>query len=660
MMRAGAASLALSSLLALVLYAGAGGAHAQLPEPGDELELQGAQATPEEREAWSQIESGRYVNARELGEKVLKQTPSSFLGHMVLGFAQHYAENNLPRALYHLDLALRLYEQRNGDHPGPDAPWRWHAALLRELADVHGDMEHHEDKLKYIALYNDRYDPDMIAERAWPLMKLGRYSEARLAAELGLTTQRSGERVVALNALCAIEFEAGNDGQSYDACKRAIDGNGLGAAAASAVDLTNFAEASRSLFMLDEAERISLAATEAVPSWYGNPWMELAELYVRQGRFGEGVSALKQAPHYRLKRPPHVREADRNEMRRVLASFLLVLAKPAQAFDLTGRAISAPERRAHNSRDPAQDRTVLALLDRRARRMEAELVLERAATGPWYARPAAWAKALWLRALGRRSEALVQRLLSDDARLVGSFRIGTSSAAIMPPWLLGEFVEVLGSGVVDAALAKARAKDQREGAAAYYDAVAAEVALAAGDDEAASKLCDRALTGLGPSEVLLQARVMAASAEAARGLQRPEAARARSAAAFQRDPGVFRRMELPVDVHLAISGGDLAQDVASMLTSSPRFNESAQGLALSVQVDSARAHVCLVGDRGEQLSCADFEAKALKPGEDYAQRTAQETLKQLFAPRVDLSQMDINSLDGQNLSGRDALETAFE
>ena len=27
----------------------------------------------------------------------------------------------------------------------------------------------------------------MVAERAWPLMKLGRYAEARLAAELGLT-----------------------------------------------------------------------------------------------------------------------------------------------------------------------------------------------------------------------------------------------------------------------------------------------------------------------------------------------------------------------------------------------------------------------------------------------------------------------------------------
>jgi hypothetical protein len=651
---------ALAALLGLVCSAAPSVAAAQnLQDPG-ELELQGAQATAEEREAWAQVESGHFIRAREIGQRILAREPNSFMGHMVLGFAQHYAESNLPRALFHLGQALQLYEQRHGRQPGTDAPWRWHAALIREMADVHGDMEHHAEKLAFIARYNELYDPDMVAERAWPLMKLGRYSEARLAAELGLTTERAGERVVALNALCAIEFEAGNDGQSYEACKRAIDGNSLGPGSVSAVDLTNFAEASRSLFMLDESERVSLQATEAVPSWYGNPWMELAELYVRQGRFGEGLSALKQAPRYRLKRPPHVREADRNEMRRVLASFLLVTAKPEDAYELTDRAISAPERRAHNSRDPAQDRTVLALLDRRARRMSAELVLERAATEPWYRRPLAWGKAFWLRVQARRSEALVARLLSDDTRLIGSFRIGTSSAAIMPPWLLGEFSEVLGPGVVQEALAKARQNDRRPGAPAYYDAVAAEVALASGDSARALSLADASIAGLGPSEVLLQARVMAIAAEAARDLDQTAVARARYDAAFQRDPGVFRRLEFPVAVELRAAAGELAEDVASMLLRSVRFAEQDGGLQLTVQADGVAARVCLSGEQAQQIACADFEAKALAAGEDYAGAIARNALKQLFSPRIDLTQMDINSLDGQNLSGRDALETLFE
>jgi tetratricopeptide (TPR) repeat protein len=612
-----------------------------------------------EIEAFTQVEEGKYVRARELAERILAKDKSSFVAHMVLGLAQHYGEDNLPRSLFHLDRALALYEQRFSNRPGPDAPQGWHKVLLRELADVHGDMEHPARRLALIARYNELYDPDMIAERAWSLMKLGRYQEAHLAAELGLSTQRIDERVIALNALCAIEFEAGNDGQSYEACRRAIE-DGYLTGSVSAVDLTNFAEASRSLFKLDEAERVSLEATTARASWYGNPWMDLAELYVRQGRFAEALAALKQVREYRKQRPPHVRDADRNELRRVLASFLLALAKPEQAFEVTGRAIAAPERRAHNSRDPAQDRTVLALLDRRGRRMDAELLLEQAATEPFYRRPLAWARALYLRLQARQSGALVQRLLADDARLVGSFRIGTASAAIMPPWLVGELCEVLGPGVVAQAIARAHSRDHREGAGAYYDAVAAEVAWASDEPAKAGKLADRSLAQLGPSEVLLQARVMAIAADAALARGQMAVARARYDDAFQRDPGIFRRLEIPVAVEIRSSGGGVARDAAEMLERSPRFESRRGGLGLSVRVNGSSADVCLSGVQGAQIACAQVDATRKPKDTNIAAYVAQETLRQLFAPRLDLSQTEINSLDGQNLNSRDALKTLFQ
>lgn len=650
----------LAVVLCVALALPAARTTAQNLQDPDEVELDGAQASNDELEAFREVEQGHYIRARELAQKIVARDKSSFMGQMVLGFAQHYAEDNLPRSLFHLDNALALYEKRYGDHPGQGAPWRWHAALLREIADVHGDMEHHAEKLAYIARYNDLYDPDMVAERAWPLMKLGRNKEARLAADLGLNTGRMAERIIALNALCAIEFEAGNDGASYEACKRAIDDNMANGAAVSAVDLTNFAEASRSMFKLDEAERVSLEATTALPSWFGNPWMELAELYVRQGRFGEALSALKQVPAYRMKRPPHVRDADRNEMRRVLASFLIMLSKPEQAFEVTGRAIAAPERRAHNSRDPGQDRTVLALLDRRARLMSAQLVLERGASEPWYKRPVEWARAWLLGSQAREPAALVQRILSDDKRLVGSFRIGMASAAVMPPWLVGELSDVLGPGVVREAVRRARAKDKRPGAGAYYDAALAEAAWRSGESKRALELARRSIAALGTSEVLLQARVMAIAADAARDLEQAATARGQYDAAFQRDPGVFRRLEMPVGVEIRSSGGDAARDAADMLARSPRFTTMKGGLKLSVRADRAAAHVCLTGEQNQVIACADVDGTKLAKGEDYAAKIAQEAQRQLFSPRVDLTQMDINSLDGQNLAGHDQLQTLFE
>jgi tetratricopeptide (TPR) repeat protein len=648
-----------SVVLALALAGSAPNAFAQNFQDPGEVALEGSQASAAEREAFNQVEEGHYVRARELAERILKKNASSSLAQMVLAFAQHYGEDNLPRALFHLDRALALYERRYGGQPGPDAPWRWHAAILRELAEVHGDMEHHAEKLAYIARYNLLYDPDMVAERAWPLMKLGRHREARLAADLGLQTDRVGQRVIALNALCAIEFEAGNDGQSYDACRRAIE-DGYQNGGVSAVDLTNFAEASRSLFKLDEAERISLEATTAAASWYGNPWMDLAELYVRQGRFGETLSALKQVPEYRMKRPPHARDADRNEMRRALASFLLMLSKPEQAYEVTGRALAAPERRAHNSRDPAQDRIVLALLDRRARRVQAELVLERGATEPWYKRPLEWGRALALRFAGRESGALVERMLADEERLVGSFRVGTARSAVMPPWLLGELCDVVGEGVVQEALTRARKRDHREGAGAYYDAVEAEVAFGAGDAARAEQLALRAQQTLGTSEVLLIARVLAIAAEAERSQGKLELARARYDAAFQRDPGIFRRLELSVPVEISSAGGAVAEEAAEMLARSPRFTQTRGGLGLSVRANGPTARVCLSAAQGAVINCAEITVRDKQPGQSHAQHIAQEALRQLFAPRIDLSQMDINSLDGQNLSGRDALKTMFE
>ena len=116
-------------------------------------------------------------------------------------------------------------------------------------------------------------------------------------------------------------------------------------------------------------------------AWYGNPWSELAELYVREGALPRSaVGAASEIPEYRMQRPPHVRDADRNENRRALSSFFLVLGRPTTRCAITQKALVAPDRRGHNSRDPAQDRSVSALLDRGAHRLKAERSQEHAAS----------------------------------------------------------------------------------------------------------------------------------------------------------------------------------------------------------------------------------------------------------------------------------------
>jgi tetratricopeptide (TPR) repeat protein len=610
---------------------------------------EGEEASLDEMRAFRAFQMEQYVRARELAERIVEADPDSYVGHFVLGLVHHYAEANFPKAIYHLEIALSGFERRFGPEPLPPAPWKWHMRLLRELAFAHGDLENHEEKIAYLARHNEIYDPDLVAEAAWPLMKLGRFDEARAIAEEALATGRPQQTLVGLNALCAIEFEAGNDGASYEACKTALDYGKLQPEGASAVDYTNFSEAARSVFKLEEAERAGLEATQAPVSWYGSPWLELAELYVREGRYAEALSALHSVPAYRMERPPHVRDSDRNEWRRALASFYLVVGRPEDALAITEKAMVSPDRRAHQSRDPNQDLALTALLDRRSRLMVAELRDEEAAARPWYENYVRFWEGAYARLVAWTSGRRAATFLADDDRLVGTFRIGTSKSGILPPWLAGELVDVLGPGVVEEAVRRAREDDDREGSDAYYDAFEAECKLAGGDEEGALRLADRALASLSPAEALLRARVFAIAAEASRDLDEGEVTYYETA--LQIDPGVFRRLGFTVPVRIAATGDVVAEDVRDAIESSPRFDVGDRGPTVRIDATAAGGSVCLTDSGGNQLSCAELQPKPDESPEEFAVRLSDEFHREAFAPRIDLSQADIGSLDGSNQRG---------
>ena len=93
----------------------------------------------------------------------------------------------------------------------------------------------------------------------------------------------------------------------------------------------------------------------------------------------------------------------------------------------------------------------MALLDRQARLMAAEMTVERSTAQPFHVRLWAHAKAAWLKFEGWMSGRHAAKFLDDEDRLEGTFAIGTSRSAVMPPWLLGELVSALGPGVTRAA-----------------------------------------------------------------------------------------------------------------------------------------------------------------------------------------------------------------
>jgi tetratricopeptide (TPR) repeat protein len=521
------------------------------------------------------------------------------------------------------------------------------------LIQTHGDLEHYDEQLGLMYRYNELYTPQLKAELAWPLMKKREFDKARLAAEEGLATGDPYQVERAKNALCAIEFEAGHDITSYEVCAEAVQYGRSRFGSATAVDLGNFAEAARSVFRFDEAERLLMEASKSGLSWYGNPWLELGDLYMRAGRFAEALSALREVPRHRSARPAHVRDSDRNEARRSLAAFLLLMGRPDEALRITDKASVLPDRRAHNSRDPEQDRSIVALLDRQARLMLAEMTMERASAAPFHVRWWARGKALWLQFQAWMSARQAARFLDDERRLVGTFAIGTARSAVMPPWLVGELIEVLGPGVVRAAVAEVAPRDDREGAAAYYDAVLAEVALAQRDYAEAAQHAQRALEGLQPGDALLRERVRAVLA---RALSDPREAVMLYEEVLAVDPGLFRRLRWALPVEIRSSDAAIDRDLAEAVSRSPRFVEADHGLR--VQVDGAT--ICLLGRSGASWGCSEVPFEENETQRSYTQRVIDSFHREIFSPRVDLSRIDINSLDGSNRVTRDPLDILLQ
>jgi len=636
-------------MMAVALWASLAGAEDMVAP----LLLEGEEGEVEELALWELVERQRYVKAREDAEKYLAEHPASYVAHLVLGMAQHYGEANFPKALFHETRALEIFEAREGVQPLPSQPWRWHARILVGLTRAHGDLEHYDEQLGFMYRYNELYTPQLKAEIAWPLMKKREFDKARLAAEDGLATGDPYQIERAKNALCAIEFESGDDAKSYEVCADAVEYGSAHFGSATAVDLGNYAEAARSVFRFDEAERLLMEASKSGLSWYGNPWLELADLYMRAGRFAEALSALREVPRHRAARPAHVRDSDRNEARRSLAAFLLLMGRPDEALRITDKASVLPDRRAHNSRDPQQDRSIVALLDRQARLMLAEMTVERATARPFYVRWWARGEALWLRFEAWMSARQVARFLDDEARLVGTFAIGTARSAVMPPWLLGELIGALGPGVVRAAIAEVAQEDPRRGATAYYGAVLAEVSLAQRDYEQATEHARQALKGLQPGDALLRQRVVAVLASS---LSDPRETTALYEEVLATDPGLFRRLGWALPAEVQSSNTEIDRALAKAIMRSPRFERSSHGLR--IQVDGAR--ICLFGRAGAAWGCSEAELEEDETGVSYAQRIVDSFHDEIFSPRVDLSRIDINSLDGSNRVTRNPLDMLLD
>lgn len=600
----------------------------------------------------------RRISMRRLAERALREDPRSFRAHFLMGYVQHVGEMNLPRALYYLELAEALLVERFGRYPARrefDGLTAYRLTLL-ELIYVHGEMDHHEEKIRWVDELKLRLDFDYTPFKAWPLMKLGRFDEAQRIAEeaLELGAGDSAWESMALTALCAVHSEARRRQEAYEACLRAAE-SPLERRAGGAVALSNAAAAAIEMFRFDEAERFYLESTRRMVEPTINPWGRLAHLYLQQGRFAEAVSALKEMRDYRLARPPYFDQQDQADAELTVASVLMVAGHVEDALRITSRVSARPDRQGTSSAASEQNEAGNLIMDRLvkldvARRREAE-----AGWSPLRDALRLRAEALKLRFLAWMAGRRAASLLAAPDRLLTSLRPECPGSVELPSWLDGEVVQVVGAGVATAGIRAARREETLPEALSepVFRAFEAEAHFLAGRYPEAKEAALFAVENLAPVESLRRARVAALGAAAAERSRDLATARGLYEAALGQDPGVFRRLGLTLPVRLELEQRTAAAEQARRwLAGSPFFREARHGFTLAV----AESFVALRLPDGSELFRAPVRPGKGETTEEIARRIAKTAHFDLLVPEIDITQADIRSLDGGLTGGGRASE----
>ena len=612
------------------------------------------EGTPAEREALVTLEAGKHILAREQAEAILAEGPS-LIATWVLAEVYFEGEGNLARSYFLVQRATRELEDEHGDRPAKATARRWHRRLLSRQANLLGEMDRRPEQLEVLDRYDDRYAPKLEARRIWPLMKLGRYDEARaLALRLTLSDDRWIRRR-AFNGLMALEYELHNRKATYEAGRTGWERTQESAC----IIALNTADSALVNFDFAEAARYDRASLEKKDEQCTIASLtQLSGLALLQGELQRSISTLEQLQTSPMN--PALRPQHETTVKGRLVELLYALGQLELAEERAVQIIEGPDRVGLSSRSSQNARVgdlVLywAVLDARVRQLE-----ERAAARPWLTRWKGHMQRLGLRARQWEARRMAIPLAARQELFVTMARPYLTAVR---PWYAGTLAAMFGVGLVRKAAAEARAleTDYPTLAGAYLDALEGEAAWRQGELADALRLGAAALDALPQEAALLRwrTRTWIAAALLARG--ETDGARAHLHEALRHLPSALRHLGVALPVRIEHRGGAVAEEIAERLMDCPRFSEGDIGFLVDVRESEEAVKLCLRKSSGLQYACSSLDRSSGGSEDDVIGEAIDAFLDRAFSPKVDLTQADINTLDGSTIriDAQDALRAVL-
>ena len=618
--------------------------------------------TRAEEEALTSLETYKLVKLREQARAILKENPNSFAGRFLMGYSLHNSEGDLPRAKYQLNIAKELFIKKYTSSPPLDAPWGWYEKILLELVQVNAEMDNYDeqiaqldDYLKLCRQIMGQDPPNVLAAYAWPLMKLGREKDARAKLAQASSNEDESTQTTYLNTLGALEMEFGHPNASYAAFKELVEGTRTRGWSQSATYLRNLGEAAAGIGQFDEAERLYSEATRYFDSFtYSNPWFDLTFLYLSQGRFTEAVDALKKTHQWRFSVQPFLAQQTWAQDQHATAELLLHLGETEKGLEIAENIVKRPDRQGGDSIQLDQKEAGTLLLYRALLTAEASRLQE---SQTWTHGTAWWSaffKRRELAAKAKLADIQIQALVTLHNRVAASLRpYYAPRTIVVTDWHRPDLVGIYGAGVASEALSELyqNPPESFEWEKPTLEVIRAEVAFSLGREEEAIETLRAAIPKVTESRAVLRARAEARLAGILFDEGRFEEAMEVGTRVFDTAPAMFRHLGISIPITLSAANDSACQDVARSISKSPRFHSDSRGYTVKVQKSASSLIASLATPQGTLLAEAsvplqDEERKDMSA----AEALAQEFHKKAFAPRLDLSQKDINSLDGSTLT----------
>lgn len=648
--RRAAAGRRLALALALTLGGALGGGSADATSPD-------IARSAAERTLLRTLDQHKLIQAREQAERLLRDEPRAFVGLYALSQVFREEEGNLPRALHFLRRAALELSARRRAAPDDGSLLRWDRRLLLEEEGLLGEMDRREEQLAVLERYAQRHGPAADQRRVWPLMKLRRYEEATRVARRAAAANDLDTRISGYNGLLSLEFERERPERCFGTALEGLRRTGD----QSCILHLNAAEAAFAVFRFDEVERLANASLQApLHDCPASAHTHLANLYLLQADFRRAIAAVQEARAQQV--PRRLRQQFEMNITAWLTRLLLALGRFEAAFALAERVLEAPDRVGMLSYSAELMETIYTLDDYAALqgRIE-ELREQRSARTGLRDQLMRGVEILRLRLLGFVRRRQAARLLAQHGLLRGLLRPYLKP---LPSWQLPLLGEVAGDAVVGAEIRELRKSiDLRAATDPYYAAIEGEGAARRGDHAEALRRGRLALQRLPAEEVLLRARVAAWTATSAYALGDRRQARQAFEEVLDRWPTALRALGLPLPVRVGSAATPAARALATRLERSRRLTTDALGLGFVVDIHPlGRAlELCLLAPRGRRVDCVQGRAPRDDDDDEALTALIDAFHRQAFAPKIDLTQQDINSLDGSAIRGRadDVLDTVL-